>query len=329
MNKADLIKLKRLHKLAQTIQEKKPWDFFEDIGIFAVSLVGRNTPFYCVFLQDTIIVCPNEAALSGLLYLNAQQKMPQVQRFRYQQHLALYFERLENISSRDYELLMTCDVEPVNHLYPVFESVMPTIMPDQLVQREIQIMIDILKQVDESMAAMDELLALEHDINEHIVHRYFDFEQSKWVFGLLDMINFDVKVPPYQLAQTHIDQINEQPHNEDVIEIDVAYTPVMMEPKPGHRQGVIRVLVIGNHHQKEVHHQQLITLQEEAHLVLVQQLVDYIKAKGIMKQLIVRDDIIASLLQDFNKQFNIEIITKQQLPTIDYFVSEFIFQTLH
>lgn len=329
LSKADIIKQKRLHKLAQTLQLKKPWEFFESIGVFAVSLVGRNTPFYCIFLHDTIIVCPNNSALAGLMYLSEQESMPEIQRFRYQQHLALYFERLEDISEAGYRLLLDFDVEPVDHKYPVFESVMPAIMPDQLVQREIQIMLDVLKQVSDSMDEIEAIIALNHDVNTQIVHRYFDFDAKQWTFGLLDMIALDVSVPPFKLSESQIEALQAQPKHEQALEIDIAYTPIMMEQKVGHRQGVIRVLVLANHHQKEVYYQKLVTLSDDGFVMLIDQLVEYIKTHGIPKQLIVRDDITYSLLQAFNQHFDIEIIKKAQMPTIDHFVSEFILQSFH
>lgn len=329
MNQVELIKQKRLHKLAQSIQEKKPWEFFEDIGIFAVSLVDRQTPFYCVFLEDTIIVCPNPSALAGLVYLSEQNQMPQIQRFRYQQHLALYFEPLENVSKIDYELLLACDVEPIDQKYPIFESAMPSVLPDQLVKREIQIMIDVLKQINDSMDEIEAIMALKHDVNHEMVHRYFDFDANQWQFKIMNMILNDVSIPAFPLSQEQIASLKDAPISDQVLEVDIAYTPLKVEPKPGHRQGVVRVLVLANHQQEAIYYQKLVTLKDDGLVMLVEKLLKHFSEHGLPKQLVVRDDIMLSFLAQFVSELNIEVVKNQQLITIDTFVKELVLQSFH
>ncbi len=329
MNHAEEIKLKRLYKISQELQVKKPWDFFEDIGIFAITLANRKTPFYCVFLYETIVVCPNNAALKGLLYLSLQNDMPEIQRLRYQQHFALYFDKMESISSELYETLVDLDIQQLDHKFPLFESLMPGLLPDQLLKQEVQSMVDILKQVNESMSEMDDILALNHDIDKHIVHRYFDFDQKKWTFGLLDMIDQDVRVESIAIKKEFVDKCNQLYILDEEWEVDVAYTPVMIDQKQGHRQAVIRVLIIANHHKEEVYFQKLITLKDDANRMLADQIIDRILQKGKPKKIFVRDSITYSLLEQVSELLDIPLEVSQQLSVIDRFVNAFTIQSLH
>src|SRR5690554_3532748 len=125
MNQVDVIKKKRLYKIAQSLQVKKPWDFFEDVGILAVTLSNRKTPFYCVFLYETIVVCPNQAALKGLFYLSEQDLMPEIQRLRYQQHLICYYVPQEDFTEDIEETMSALQLEMIDHKFPAFESALP------------------------------------------------------------------------------------------------------------------------------------------------------------------------------------------------------------
>lgn len=329
MNSAEKLKLKRLFKIAQQLQEKKPWDFFEEIGIFAVTLNNRKTPFYCVFLQETIVACPNKAALKGLFYLSEQDQMPDIQRLRYQQHLALYFDKAEDISSDYFETLMECDVQPQQQKYPFFESAMPGLLPDNLVKQEVQTMIDILKQINDSMEQLDQIKELQHNLDTQIVHRYFDFEQKKWSFNLLDMIEQSLDVQPIPIKKDVIKKISDAKMNDQQWEVDVAYTPMMIDQKKDHRQGVIRVLVIANHQKEEVYFQKLVTLKDDSNRIMVDQVIDQLLKTGLPSKVFVRDDIVLSLFEQLDKHTNISIEKRQKLPTIDRFVEAFVYQSMN
>ena len=178
MNKAEQIKIKRLITTAQSLQKKRPWELFDEIGILAITLANRKTPFYCVFLQETIIVCPNPAALKGLLYMSEQEHMPDIQRLRYQQHFACFFDQIEDLSEQWQSILKQLDIQPIDDKYPNFESAMPGILPDTLVKQEIQTMLDILIQIGQSIDQIADIKALDHDTETQMVHRYFDFDQD-------------------------------------------------------------------------------------------------------------------------------------------------------
>jgi len=329
MNQVEKIKLKRLYKISQELQTKKPWEFFEDIGILAITLSNRKTPFYCVFLLETIIVLPNKAALKGLFYLSDQHEMPEIQRLRYQQHLALYFDKADELNSETFEILMELDVEPIDNKYPLFESVMPGLLPDELVKQEIQSMVDILKQVNESMDEMKEIIALNHDIENQIVHRYFDFDQKKWTFNLLDMVDQDISVNPIPIKKEFLSKCQKQSTLQQEWEVDVAYTPVMIDPKKGHRQAVIRVLAIANHQKEEVYFQKLVTLKDDSNRMMVDQVIDRILNSGKPLKLIVRDEIVKSLFSQLSEKLLIPIEVNQKLETIDRFVNAFTYQSLN
>ncbi len=323
MNQAEQLKVKRLYTIAQTLQEKKPWDFFEDIGIFAITLANRKTPYYCVFLHETIVVCPNTAALKGLFYLSEQDTMPQVQRLRYQQHFACYFESAQDIPDEITFKISELGLSSIDGKLPMFESAMPGLLPDELVKQEIQTMYDILKQIDESLNGLDSIKQLNHDINLHMVHRYFDFDLGVWTFNTLDMIDESLDVQPISITSDVISQVNELSQIEEIWELDVAYTPVMVEAKANHRQGVIRVLLLANHKQQTIYKQQLVTLKDDSNQQLVDTLITTILEKGYPKLLKVRDDIVVGLLQQLIDQTTINIEVSQNLDVIDLYVDEF------
>ena len=323
MNQTERIKNKRLYTLAQTLQLKKPWDFFEDIGIFAITLANRKTPYYCVFLQETIIVCPNQAALKGLFYLSEQNEMPQIQRLRYQQHFACYYELASDIFEQQHEIFNELNIEPINNKFPMFESAMPGLLPDELVKQEIQTMSDILKQIDESLNQLESIKQLKHDINLHMVHRFFDFDLGEWTFNTLEMIDESLNVEPIKISEDVISQVNLLASNEETWEIDVAYTPVMVEAKKNHRQGVIRVLLIANQKQQQIYKQQLITLKDDSNQLLVDTLITTILEKGLPQQVLVRDEIVLGLLQQLIDQTKLKVNVSQQLDVIDLYVIEF------
>jgi hypothetical protein len=323
MNQTERIKNKRLHTLAQTLQLKKPWDFFEDIGIFAITLANRKTPYYCVFLQDTIVVCPNQAALKGLFYLSEQNEMPQIQRLRYQQHFACYYEMMHDIPEQQLDVFNELNIEPIDHKFPMFESTMPGLLPDELVKQEIQTMSDILKQIDESLDQLESIKQLNHDINLHMIHRYFDFDLGEWTFGILEMIDESLDIQPINISDDVISQINTLSSNGETWEVDVAYTPVMVEAKKDHRQGVIRVLLIANQKLQQIYKQQLITLKDDSNQLLVDTLITTILEKGLPTRVLVRDEIVLGLLQQLVRQTKVEGKVRQQLDVIDLYVIEF------
>lgn len=328
MNQVELIQKKRLYKIAQQLQVKKPWDFFEDIGIFAVTLSNRKTPFYCVFLEETIVVCPNQAALKGLFYLSEQESMPEIQRLRYQQHLLCYFVDEKEFSEVSSDSLEDLAIEAVDHKLPVFESAMPGVLPDELIKAEIQTMIDILKQIEISMDEMDSMRALNHSIDTHMIHRYFDFEQKQWSFGLLDMVDEALDVKALEVDKDLLAKAKKQEKLDEVWEIDVAYTPVMVEKKEGHRQGVVRVLLLANSGSEQIYNQQLITLKDDANRMLTDHLLASVLQRGIPKEVIVRDSIVAMLINKLTDEINLKVVISQKLTTIDLYVEQLSEQSL-
>lgn len=328
MSQVELIKKKRLYKIAQQLQVKKPWDFFEDIGILAITLPNRKTPFYCVFLYETIVVCPNQAALKGLFYLSEQNIMPEIQRLRYQQHLICYFVEANEFSEVSSDSMDDLGIEAIDHKLPVFESAMPGVLPDELIKAEIQTMIDVLKQVETSMDEMQSIKALNHSIDTHMVHRYFDFDQKEWNFDLLDMVEESLDVKPLDVEADLLSKAKQQNSLDEVWEIDVAYTPLMVEKKEGHRQGVVRVLLLANTDNQQIYNQQLITLKDDANRMLVDNLVASILNHGLPKEVIVRDSIVAMLIENISSELNLNVVVNQKLPTIDLYVEQLSEQTL-
>ena len=328
MNQAEIIRKKRLYKIAQSLQVKKAWDFFEDVGIFAVTLANRKTPFYCVFLFETIVVCPNQAALKGLFYLSEQDMMPEIQRLRYQQHLICYFidenEFLE-IGDASMEDLA---IEAIDHKFPVFESAMPGVLPDELIKAEIQTMTDILKQIETSMDEIEAIRALNHSIDTHMVHRYFDFDQKQWTFDLLDMVDDSLNVKALDVEEELLEKAKTQEKIDETWEIDVAYTPLMVDKKEGHRQGVVRVLLLANSDKQQILNQQLITLKDDANRLLVDYLVASILQRGIPKEVVVRDSIVEMLIKNVSDLLDLKVVVNQKLPTIDLYVEELSNQSM-
>jgi hypothetical protein len=96
-----------------------------------------------------------------------------------------------------------------------------------------------------------------------------------------------------------------------------------MEAKQGHRQGVIRVLLLADHHRQLIYKQHLITLQDDSNRMMLDFLIERILEKGIPKTIIVRDKIIKGLLLKIMEQLKIDIQINQKLTVIDKYVEEF------
>lgn len=328
MNTLFKINLKRLYHTVQQIQIKNPWDFNDEIGIVAVTLTNRKTPYFCVFPQDSIVLLPNVAALKGLFLMSEQSNMPDIQRMRYQQHLAIYFEPIQHLSDQEQQWVQDLEIQPINGLYPMFESALVDLIPEPMVEKELTTVLDITKSLLFALENYTKQPLSNYDVQQQMIQVAFNFESKKWENQVVDLPDLTVLVQPLKIFDDIIDQINQMPKNNQVWELDIAYTAILAQAKQGHRQAVVKVLVLADHQNELIYDQKLITIQDQAHEQLMSLLVASLLEKGKPKQILVRDIIIESLLKELSQACKLQIKISQQLAIIDHFVEQLTQQSV-
>lgn len=320
MNAVEAMKARRLIRYAYEIYDLKPWEHKNKIGIILIQLNNRKTPYYVVFLEDSIVVLPNVAALIGL-FMNAQyENMPSIQRLRYQQHLLCTFVHPSEVDDVMMELFTSSEAQVREEILPMFESTMPSLLPDVLVKKEIDVLVDVYVQ---ALSAIKEIFEADHINFDEQMHGWnFSYEENKWVLSTLDLPSSQLDIEPLVLDLESKEIINNATVIEDEWEVDIAYTSIMLEAQENHRQHAIRLGMIAHHEAPYIYAQALIKEDNHPHLQLLESLVNVIKERGKPKKIYVRDQIMIEVMTSLLESVNIDIEESEVLNTIDQFVDE-------
>jgi hypothetical protein len=321
MNAVEAMKARRLVRYAYEIYDLKPWEHKDKCGIILIQLNNRKTPYYVVFLEESIVVLPNVAALIGL-FLNAQyEHMPSIQRLRYQQHLLCTFVHPSEVDDVMMELFTSSEASVREDVLPMFESTMPSLLPDVLVKKEIDVLVDVYVQ---ALSAIKEILEEDQTINfDEQMHTWnFSYDENRWILSSKELPSSSLDVEPLVLDSQSIEIINNAKQLDDEWEVDIAYTSIMLEPQENHRQHAIRLGMIAHHEAPYIYAQGLIKEDNHPHLQLLESFVNVIKERGKPKKIFVRDQIMIEVMTSLCESVNIEIQENEVLNTIDIFVEE-------
>lgn len=320
MNAVEAMKARRLIRYAYEIYDLKPWEHKDKIGIILIQLNNRKTPYYVVFLEDSIVVLPNVAALIGL-FMNAQyENMPSIQRLRYQQHLLCTFVDPGDVDDVMMELFTSSEAQVREDILPMFESTMPSLLPDVLVKKEIDVLVDVYVQTLSAIKVIFEVEPVNFDEQMHAWN--FSYDENRWVLSSLDLPSSQLDIEPLVLDSESKEIINHALVLEDEWEVDIAYTSIMLEAQENHRQHAIRLGLIAHHEAPFIYAQGLIKEDNHPHLQLLESFVNVIKERGRPKKIYVRDQIMIEVMTSLCESVNIEIEESEILDTIDTFVSE-------
>jgi hypothetical protein len=320
MNAVESMKARRLVRYAYEIYDLKPWDHQDKIGIISIQLNNRKTPYFVVFLESSIVVLPNVAALVGLFMNASFEEMPAIQGLRYQQHLLCSFVSQEDADEASLELFTQSEATLRDDILPFFESTMPTLLPDMIVKKEIDVLVDVYAQV---IGAVKAILEQNEsiDLEEKMHYWSFDYDQKQWVLSNKDLPSSSIEVQEVQIDEKIKSDLLNIDVNHDVWEMDVAYTSIMLEQQEHHRQHAIRLCMI-THHEAPLIYSQALVNQENAHEQLLQELINNIKQRGRPSKIITRDHILVDSFKTVCESLQIEIEANEVLETIDLFVLE-------
>lgn len=322
MNQLDRKKWMQLHQIAKDLFERHD-PMIERLGIISVILPAQNEPHYVLFLEDNLLVFPGEGALSLLFMLSEKEQMPSVQRLRYQHHLAAYRGSQDDVSVEGLALLNELNL-PVSGEVIFFESSIPNLLPDILSISEVKTMTDVLKQCVKLLDEVKDSDILSTMNEDMTLVRSFDFDSGTWINSVKMLEVADQRVVKPKVKEEFLEKLRQAPANEDVLEVDVVYTPIMAEGKEGHRQAVVRILLIANQTTRSIPYQKLITLKDEPMDHFVSAIVNHTLEAGTAKKWLVRDEIMAEIVSMVAAHAQVEVEISQQLPIIDQYVEELI-----
>jgi hypothetical protein len=246
--------------------------------------------------------------------------MPAIQRLRYQQHLLCSFVSHDDVDEGSMELFTQSEAQLRDDVVPFFESTMPSLLPDMIVKKEIDVLVDVYAQLIGAIKAiLDQDSVL--DLEENMHHWSFDYDQKQWVLSTKLLPSSNIEVEALKITQTTMDVLLSQPQIEDVWEMDVAYTSIMLEQQEHHRQHAIRLCMI-THHEAPLIYAQALVNQEDAHMQLMNELTNNIKQRGRPLKIVTRDHILVDAFKKVCDSLSIEIEANEVLETIDLFVQE-------
>ncbi len=320
MNAVESMKARRLVRYAYEIYDLKPWDHHDKIGIISIQLNNRKTPYYVVFLESSIVVLPNVAALVGLFMNASFELMPAIQRLRYQQHLLCSFVGAEDADEESLKMFVLSEAQLRDDVLPFFESTMPSLLPDMIVKKEIDVLVDVYAQV---IGAIKAILEQEEtiDLEENMHYWSFDYDQKQWVLSHKLLPSSHIEVQELNIDEHVKNELLNVSQNHDVWEMDVAYTSIMLEKQEHHRQHAIRLCMITHHDAPLIYSQSLVN-QEDAHQQLYGELINTIKQRGRPQKIITRDQILMDAFKSVCNEVNIELEASEELETIDLFIQE-------
>lgn len=320
MNAVEAMKVRRLVRNAYTLAALQPWDHQEKIGIVAIQLNNRSTPYYVVFLEQSIVVLPSANALVGLFMNATSDAMPSIQRLRYQHHLLCTFLPHHEVDAKTLKLYSESNTTLQAESVPFFESTIPTLLPDTIIKKEVDLLNDIYAQV---VQVLPKILNEEHIINtDETMHVWkFNYETQNWELSAHDLPGVELVPTPYTMNDGNHAPIHACDCNDEVWEIDVAYTSIMLPPQDNHRQQAIRLCVIA-HHENPLIYKQALVNQDDAHHQLGDELMQCMLERGRPQKILTRDQILVETFASVCAMLNIEIEANEQLAMIDVFIEE-------
>lgn len=327
MEENEKAKWLELYTLAKEIQKSEPWKVFLELDVFPVSLPTFKEPFFCTFLgnessQKAIMVYPGYQAIDGLWRTVKSDQMPPFQRMRYQQHIAAFFVGSDEVSPADKDRINQLGLKFRGKNWILFESALLNLVPSSCTVTEVEILIDVYKQL---ILAIDDIITERMNVDfesGHVLHRQFDNFTQSW-HSIVEKLEWsEEQVQPPSIYPEIIDEINQLPMTTQQLEIDIIVTPIVADEIEGQRQGIVRFALLADHKSGFVHKHELVHLEHNNQDVLLTIIIEGILQLNRPKQIWVRDDVSEAILKALSEKTGIKIKVSQKLKAIDTFAEK-------
>lgn len=318
----------QLFGLARELDKLKPWDFFWGEELIAIKLPGRRQPVFCSSLghddYHALSIHPNRQALDGYLRMvNASVDEPHYVSLSYQNSLICFFDARDNLHSRDKRLIKDLGFRfrGAGH-WVYFRAVATGFAPWWPNAKQVKLMIAAFEQIRE-LCLQKKQGALTTDIpqGKMIYRRYLPAQQAYQTellrFPSLEGI-YDSFVVRDEIL---VERLRRQKRLPSCLELDLIYLPTPVEAEEGHLPHFPRIIILADGLQDTVLEQLLVPPETDSNEALIEFLRDWIMQHGRPVLLSVRDERMASRLEDFCRKIGLRLEIAGAVPIIDDYAS--------
>ncbi len=321
----ELKQWKELYEQAAELRDLQPWTVLKDLDVITIDLPEAEEPFFCSISgkagnRPAIHVLPGVEALQNFYRLAASQGEETHRLALERQQMSCFFVDRESVPEGQYKLIRDLKLKFRGAgQWITFEAYRPGYMPRLFLGDEVKILNRVYKHLLVALKKQKEgLLNADFNTGKTIV-RFYDLEANAW-----DCVEDDAFIPDldYPVVAVPADEAMEkgkkQPRAKDCLDLDLFFLP---QPVGGENGTAFypRMLLLADHKTGKLHYNDLLVPGDVPAIAVFTALSAYILAQGRPRAVYVNQRLLQRMLEDFGKEFNVEIRPAEKLDGLEPF----------
>lgn len=315
---ASLKQWNQLYDAIEVFYQDKPWEKFEDLELFVLTLPQIKEEVYCSIMGYHkrcvgLSMYIGDSGREALAAIISEMPAITIEYLSFETGwLSVYFDSPELLSAYQEEKL-----EQLNRL----DSVVPQLsvlekhcFPDDPNQDEVVMMTQIIEALNEALAYFYQL------------GKVFDFDNYIFCYDVArkqhhrKKIDFQFKTyPPVLWKEEQLDSLRQLKRNEEAWAIDLCYINTGVVREEDNRTLRVKILVIENQDSEKLLCALVLEPADEMNMILEGLLTTFQK-EGIPNQLFFRNPEVVAIISDLAECLNINFDFDEEMIMIDEFM---------
>lgn len=323
----ELKQWKELYEQAAELRDLRPWTALRDLDVITIDLPEAEEPFFCSVSgaagnRPAIHVLPGIEALQNFYRLAASEGEETRHLALERQQMSCFFVDREDVPEEQYKLIRALDLKFRGAgQWISFEAFRPNYIPRLFLADEVKILNRVYKHL---IVAIKKQLSgqLKADFNQgKTIVRYYDLDANGWDCVEDEAFFPDLDYPVIAVpADEAMDKAKKQPRAKDSLDLDLFSMPqpVASEEEEG-LAFFPRMLLLAGHEDGKLHYNDLLVPGDVAGIAVFTALSSFMLANGRPKAIYVTRKLLSRMLEDFGKEFGVEIILTERLASLEPF----------
>lgn len=320
---------KDLYEVATRIKELKPWENFWDLDIICLSEDNLENAAYVSILGKGggcygIAVYEGYKGFNDFLMLTMQERMNLSVDFAMfsQNNLTCYWGNREELSTAQRNTIKELGYKyRGKNQWLYFMSFAEGYYPYNMDKDEVLRMTQYLETLEEALIYYKEQ-GVRVDFEEGNMYLYSKSRDGKEPVGQAAALPFN----SFQFGNLVITdeellrELKQVPGTKGTLEVDIVYLGARVDDKKYKRPGNPRICILADHKSGMILKTEMVEPDDDANVVLAEELMDFIFSYGRPKELWVRNIIVEAALDQICDVAGISLKRARSLPNVEEFI---------
>lgn len=320
---------KDLYEVATRIKELKPWEEFWDLDIICLSEGDLENAAYISILGKGggcygIAVYEGYEGFNDFLMLTMQEQMNLSVDFAMfsQNNLTCYWGNREELSTAQRNTIKELGYKyRGKNQWLYFMSFADGYYPYNMAQDEVLRMTQYLEMLEEALIYYKEQ-GVQVDFEEGNMYLYSKSRDGKDLVGQAAAL----PVTSFQFGslmltdEDVLGELKQLPRAKGTLEADIVYVGARVDDKKYDRPGNPRICILADHKSGMILKAEMVEPDEDANVVLVEELMDFMFSYGRPKKIWVSNVIVGAAIDQICDVAGISLQRAQSLPNVEKFI---------